>query len=91
MSYLVMVGGSSARLPALLPMIEEGEVEEVRLSVEARVAELAGMGQNPSPANFYDWLVLHFGHCYTVTCGKAVRADPQERSAFEKPKRILCP
>ena len=54
MSYLVLVGGPSTRLPAPSPMIEESEVEEVRLSVESRVVELAVRGQNPSPANFYD-------------------------------------
>ena len=91
MSYLVLVGGPSTRLPAPSPIIEEGEIEEVRLSCEARVTELATRGQNPSPATFYEWLKLHFGHRWVISCGNAVRTDPQERSAFEKRKRILCP
>ena len=86
MSYPVLVGGPSTRLPASSPMIEEGEVEEVRLSAEERVTELAARKHNPSPTNFYDWLKLHFGHRYIITAGNAVRTDPQERSALEKPK-----
>ena len=87
MSYLVVVGGPSTRLPAPSPMIEEGEIEEVRVSAEARVAELAARGQNPSPATFYDWLKLLYGHRYVISCGNAVRTDPQERSALEKRKK----
>ena len=55
LAYIVVVGGPSNRLPAPSSDLQEGEMEEVRLAAEERVAELTSRGQGPAPANFYDW------------------------------------
>ena len=39
--FQVVIGGTSNRLPSLSPMLEEAEVEEMRLAPRERVAELA--------------------------------------------------
>ena len=81
LAYIVVVGGPSNRLPAPSSDLQEGEMEEVRLAAEERVAELTSRGQGPAPANFYDWTKgspcqkkpCIFGHCpnYNLTPPKA--------------------
>ena len=68
--FQVVIGGTSNKLPAPSPMIEEGEVKEMRLPPQERVVELAARGQGSAPGDFYDWTKETFG----------IRPDPQQRS-----------
>ena len=86
LAYIVVVGGPSNRLPAPSSDLQEGEMEEVRLAAEERVAELTSRGQGPAPANFYDWTKENFANRHVITTGNAIRTDPQQRSALGKSK-----
>ena len=80
--YIVVVGNPSNRLPAPSPDLDEGEVEEVRMAAEERLAELASRGVGPAPTEFYNWSKGRFGNRFFITVGNSVRTDGQQRSAL---------
>ena len=81
-SYIVVVGHPSNRLPAPSQDQDENEVQEVKLAIEERLAELASRGAGPALTDIFNWTKERFGDRFTITVGYSLRTDGQPRSVL---------